>query len=73
MLGYHLETTWGQKKNLKLFIKVSCLGEMYMYRAIFSMCTLLPTGLSAKGKEEYIMAYLHPQDSKGVQYRSWGV
>ena len=55
MSGFHFGTTLGQKK-LELFIKVSCLGEMYMYRAIFSICTLLPTGLSAKGKEEYIMA-----------------
>ena len=46
----------GSKKNLELFIKVSCLSEMYMYRAIFSFCTFLTIGLSAKGKEEYIMA-----------------
>ena len=56
MLGFHLGTTWGQKKIWNFSSKCPVLGEMYIYRAIFSICTLLPTGLSAKGKEEYIMA-----------------
>ena len=45
----------GSKKKLELFIKVCCLGEMFNFTAIFPICTLLPTGLSAKGKGEYII------------------
>ena len=55
MSGYHLGTTWGPKK-IGTFYQSVRLGEKAIYRTIFPICTFLPTGLSAKGKEEYIMA-----------------
>ena len=33
--GFPLATTWGPKKEFEIVIKVSCLGQMDIYRAIF--------------------------------------